>query len=912
MKRFLFIAVVLAVIGGCSSGKKDQSWAGKVWHNTNAHYNGYYYAKLKMTEVENSVLDSRKDDYDQLLPIYLLGNPDDPFSANDMDSIIKRLTVVVKLHPKSKWSDDCYFYIGKSYYYKKDYLSASAAFQYVSSEFKDTKQGASSSKKKKKKASSSSKDKNVNDYTGTVKETKESSGFKMFGHKPVHYTDVLWLARSHAMLNNFGEAQAILAYLEQDPKFPAEKKVDLALVKAFVSIEQKQYRNAIEPMKQAIKLTKNKKAVTRYTYILAQLYQSSGDYGTAGKTFAAVSDLSPSYEMDFYARINVVKNYIASGSGSPAQIISDLTAMTKNTNFSEFYDQLYYYIGLVHLKQGKYEEAIHDFEASIGVSYNNTYQKGLSFLKIGEMMMADQDYLTAAPYYDSATAFLTDKFDTLDRVQRINSVLKDLTNQTLIINAEDSLQRLANMSEKDRKKAIDQMVAKAEQEREEQAQQANVTSAFDNQGGISQSNQSQGGTWYFYNATLRSSGYTEFQQRWGARADEDNWRRSNKRAGGATNADEDTAATAGKQNDTIFGGNELAKRLLANVPLTPEKMEASEKKVFDAYYAIARIYQTELQNVPKAVATYESMVKRFEKDADIVKVYYNLYLIYTQNGNTAGAETNRQRILTGFPNSVYASILRDPDYFRKQQEKENEVNVFYASTYNDFVGNNYKNVLQRIKKADTMFRPNPLQAKFDLLGALAIGKTQDRNAYIAALDTIVIRYPSGEEHDKAVEILTLIGAPPKSANQKQQQQQQANKGEDNKVKAPVPYQYRPDNPQFIVVAFNVVSAQTKAIGDSLANFNARFHSIDNLKVQPQLLDPKSQMIVVKQFKNRDEAMNYYDEITDSETLFDQVESLGYRIFIIDDKSFPLFYQRKNIQEYADWFDEHYFAEDSED
>lgn len=341
-------------------------------------------------------------------------------------------------------------------------------------------------------------------------------------------------------------------------------------------------------------------------------------------------------------------------------------------------------------------------------------------------------------------------------------------------------------------------------------------------------------------------------------------------------------------------------------------MEASEKKVFDAYYAIARIYQTELQNVPKAVATYESMVKRFEKDADIVKVYYNLYLIYTQNGNTAGAETNRQRILAGFPNSVYASILRDPDYFRKQQEKENEVNVFYASTYNDFVGNNYKNVLQRIKKADTMFRPNPLQAKFDLLGALAIGKTQDRNAYIAALDTIVIRYPSGEEHDKAVEILTLIGAPPKSANQKQQQQQQANKGEDNKVKAPVPYQYRPDNPQFIVVAFNVVSAQTKAIGDSLANFNARFHSIDNLKVQPQLLDPKSQMIVVKQFKNRDEAMNYYDEITDSETLFDQVESLGYRIFIIDDKSFPLFYQRKNIQEYADWFDEHYFAEDSED
>src|SRR5262249_47455573 len=158
------------------------SWAGKVWHNTNAHYNGYYYAKLKMTETENNVLAARKEDYDKILPIYLVGNPEDQFSSADMDSVIKRLTVVVKLHPKSKWADDCYFNIGKAYFYKKDYESAAATFQYVSSEFKDKFQGgnttASSSGKSKKKSASKN-DKNVNEYTGTAKETRESSGFKM-------------------------------------------------------------------------------------------------------------------------------------------------------------------------------------------------------------------------------------------------------------------------------------------------------------------------------------------------------------------------------------------------------------------------------------------------------------------------------------------------------------------------------------------------------------------------------------------------------------------------------------------------------------------------------------------------------------------------------------------------------------
>ncbi|MFI5135434.1 MAG: tetratricopeptide repeat protein, partial [Chitinophagales bacterium] len=743
MKRFLSVAVIIAVISGCSSGKKDQSYVGKVYHNTTSHYNGYYYAKLKMTESENSVLASRKEDYDKLLPIFMIGNPEDQFSNSDMDSIIKRLTVVVKLHPKSKWVNDCYFMIGKSYFYKKDYESAAAAFQLVSSQFNDQNQSSTASHssshgKKKKSSSSKSKDKDVNQYTGTTKETKESSGFKMLGHKPIHYTDVLWLVRSEAMLKNFGEAQAILSYLDNDSKFPVDKKADLALMHSFVFAEQKQYRNAEEPMKEGIKLTKNKKAATRYTYILAQLYQYAGDYGTAGKTFASISQMRPSYEMDFYSRISVVKNYVASGSGSPSQIVEDLEAMAKNTNFKEFNDQIYYYIGLVHLKQGKDEEAIKDFESSISSSVSNSYQKGLSFLKIGEMMMGDQDYLTAAPYYDSAVVFLTEKFDTLDRVKDIQSVLNQLAHEMQIITAEDSLQKLAQMSDKDRKRIIDQMVAKQQQENAQEQEESNVTNVFNNQQNNTAGNQSAGGTWYFYNATLRSGGYNDFLAKWGPRVNEDNWRRSNKKTSGSSSQDQtaqNEKSDSTSNDSTAKSSDALAKQLMANIPLTPEKLSASEKKVFDAYYAMARIYQNDLNNTAKAIATYESMVKRFEHDSDLAKVYYNLYLIYSETGNTTAAESNRQKILQQFSGSVYASVLLDPDYFKKKQDKENAVNAFYASTYNDFTSNNFTNVLQRVKTADTLFKPNPLKPKFDLLQAMAIGHVQDRNAYIAALDT---------------------------------------------------------------------------------------------------------------------------------------------------------------------------------
>lgn len=865
-----------------------------------------------MKEDEKTVAASRREDYEKLLPLFLTGNLEDNFPASDMDSIIKRLTVVVKLHPKSKWSDDAYFHIGKAYFYKKDYSSARATFQFVSSEFKDENASGSASSKssshKKKKGRGNSKtktDKNTNQYTGTVKEQSQSSGFKMFRHKPIHYIDVLWLVRATAMDKNYGEANAILNYLDQDKKFPSDLKDDLQLMHAFVFIQQKQYKNAIEPMSQALKITKDRQQIVRYTYILAQLYQLSGDYGTAGRTFAEIPKLHPTYEMDFNSRISVVKNYVASGSGSPAQIASDLQEMAKNKNFEEFYDQIYYYAGIVQLKQGKYDQAIKNFEASIGNSAGNLNQKGLSFLKIGEMSMADQDYLTAAPYYDSAVVFLDSKFDTIDRVNELKEILNMVSVQMAIINTEDSLQRLAALPEKERKKILDQMVNKLEKQKAaEEDETGSVTNVFSNQNTEQIQTNTSGSTWYFYNPALRGSGFNEFIKKWGNRTNEDNWRRGNRKSG----SDEQQANDNSGENSNVSDSSNSASaeqggfymQLLKNIPSTPEKLLVSDKKIFEAYYTLGTIYNSNLYNTSKAIATFEKLTERFDIDSNVVKAFYSLYLLYEDAGNKAKAEAMRQNILNRFPNSIYAAVLLDPDYFHKQDEKKNEVNTFYASTYYFYEANQDSTVFARVKKADSIFMPNPLEAKFDLLQALAIGRTEDRNAYIAALDTVVQKYPGGEEHDKAVEILTALGAPPKGA---QQQKEEGKKEE--KQKGPSPYKFSPSNPHYLVVYFNTVTPKSKAIADSLSNYNSSNHSIDNLKVQPQLLDKNSQVILVKQFKDRDDAMNYYDEITDSESIFETVEDIGYRVFVIDDKNFIQFFQRKNMEEYIDFFEKNY-------
>jgi hypothetical protein len=234
------------------------------------------------------------------------------------------------------------------------------------------------------------------------------------------------------------------------------------------------------------------------------------------------------------------------------------------------------------------------------------------------------------------------------------------------------------------------------------------------------------------------------------------------------------------------------------------------------------------------------------------------------------------------------------------------LNIYYASTYDYFAAEQYADVMSRIRSADSLFMPNPLQGKFELLQAMTVGKTDGRQSYIEALDSLTRKYPSGEVHDKAVEILMELGV--EVANTEIIESDSLKKDDDAENVSP--YTMHSNNPQYFVVVFNTISPKTKAVSDSLANFNTISHSLDNLKVAPQLLNTKTQMIVVKQMKNIEDAMNYYYEILESETFFEQVEDIGYDMFIIDDKNFPLFYKRKNVAEYIEFFSKNYEGEES--
>lgn len=142
MKRLVYALTVVALalmIESCvavKSNSKELSGLGKVYHNTTAHYNGYFNANEIIETTMLSMEQEYKDNYTQVLPVYAYMGIDNPkAAAPQLDEAVKKVTKVATLHPKSDWVDDCYLLAGKAHFLKQDFETAEQTLRYLAAEF---------------------------------------------------------------------------------------------------------------------------------------------------------------------------------------------------------------------------------------------------------------------------------------------------------------------------------------------------------------------------------------------------------------------------------------------------------------------------------------------------------------------------------------------------------------------------------------------------------------------------------------------------------------------------------------------------------------------------------------------------------------------------------------------------------
>ena len=709
-------------------------------------------------------------------------------------------------------------------------------------------------------------------------------------HQPVNHEATVWLARSFISQEQFGNAEALLRKAQNDKSFPKRVSGQLNTLEAHYYLQRKEWDKAKTALQAAIKTTRKKKDKARLYYILAQLEQTDNNYAGALDNFEKVLKKRPTYNMEFNAKLNIAKTRMQSGEFNAEKAIAYLKKMLRDSKNQEFQDQIYFAMAEIELENGNEEQATEYFADAAQNSTVNPEQKARAFLRLADLSYERENYVMASSYYDSTLVVLPKDHKRYEEISDRRVVLTDLVKHIQVVELQDSLRRIADMSEATRLEYLENIIEQLEKEAQAEADKQQ---AFLEDESKKDKDKNEGGTFYFYNDIAKAMGKNDFLGKWGQRSNTDNWRLSSKASSLGDLANTDTTGVSRNTLMALAGkGNLTVEDLMKDLPLTKAAKTQSDSLVTASLYAIGRIYHVRLKAKDKAIVSFNELLSRYPDTKHSAAAQYNLYLLHQNEGQNAKANKAKNAILNNYPESQYAKLLQDADYLKVLAQKERELEEYYEKTYAYFKSENFGEVDKRQKQVNELFPENPLQPKFDLLGAMVVGHTGDKDAYMKALQDVMKKHPEDEVKDKAEEILSYLRkgskTSPKSSN-----------------KTDANYQYKPNSRHYFVVAFDAFSQKINTVTNGLSDFNTGNFKTDKLKVNPMLLDPENQIVLVKDFPNAEKAKIYFKTLKEQENDVFKGLDVPFKTFIISKSNFSQYFKDKKADVYYEFFLENY-------
>lgn len=874
-KHLAFLGLTM-ILAACSVEKNTD--ATRFYHGMtsryNIYFNGYESFKAGLARISNGY----RDDYAELLKVFEYSDPSTvSLCSSDMDKAIQKAAKVISLksitakpeiknkrQPSEKekklldqkefneWIDDSYLLIAKAHFYKHEYNEATSVVNYCIAEAND----------------------------------------------PVIRTEAtIWLARIYNETNNHNESLRVLKELDITSNDSRAIRTMYNTTLADLFIKQKRYSEAIDPLSKSLEDISTKRTKYRLTYLLAQLFELSGDGARSTSLYRKVVKMNPPYEVEFNARINIAGVFDIN-TENPVEIRRELEKMLKDAKNKDYHDQIYYALGNMSMKEGNDTEAVDFYKKSASTNSQNQNQKGKTYLALADYYYKKLDYMNAGKYYDSTVFFLDQKNISYNELKAKSLNLNSLVSQLTIIQHEDSLQKVASMSPNERDALIASIIAeinKAESEGKtsQYTDRYNQGQFYENQR-RSQGNIDQEGKWYFYNQAALTFGRTEFRRRWGDRKLEDNWRRSNKAQVSIlqTSSDTDETTKQGTDSSSVMVDYKKPEFYLKDLPLTDSLLNISNEKIANAMLNAGKAYSERIHDPIKATETFETLINRFPESELIPESLYNLYKTNIE-GNKTKAETYRQRLLERYSESEFAKILSDPDYYKKVLANHKLIEELYQEAFDAYSNENFNGAISICNDALKKYPQNILAPKFMLLNAYSVARISDERNFKEELNKIIKTWPETDESKKAQELVAFLNM----------EIPELKIEEDKEIAKEL---FRADTTEihsFVLIindpAFNINQATFDVISYNIDNFTNK-----NYKTVGSLVDNKYIMITVSGFEDYMESFNYFKAFM-TDKLIRNPGGSKMMTFVINNDNLNVLNEDKNPMRYNLFFKENY-------
>ncbi len=852
--------------------------ATRFYHGLTARFNIYFNGNESFKAGLLKISGQYKDDYGDLLKVFEFSDPSViSVCRSEMETAIQKASKLISLKsitalPQSKdgeseiaadllnrkeyneWVDDSYLLIGKARFYKHEFTEAEPVFSYSINEANDP----------------------------MIR--KEAS---------------IWLSRVYNETGKYTEAFRLLNELDISGRKQKALKAMYYTTMADHYIKQKKYSEAIEPLKTSLKYLSGKRARYRLTYLLAQLNGLAGNSSEALSLYRDVVRMNPPYDVEFNARINIA-GVFDPDTDNPKAIRRELEKMLKNSKNKDYLDQIYYALANLMIKEGNEKEALAYFRKSVSSSSGNRPQKGRSYLALAEHYLAKPDFISAGKFYDSTVIFLDQKHPDFAAIKAKAQNLGAVASQLTIIQTEDSLQKVAAMSENERNTFINSIIneiikAESEGRTSQYADRFNLGQYYENEMRF-QENIAQEGKWYFYNQSALTFGRTEFRRRYGDRPLEDNWRRANRSSISAMPSADNSGQANGKETDTSKAVVDYKKPefYLRNLPLNDTLLAISNEKIANAYLNAGQAFAEKLSDTDRATELLEKLITRYPSHKFVPEALYSLYNINLPV-NKALSETYRQRLLEKYPQTEFSRILSDPDYYKKKLAEIKMAENLYEQAYNAYSGENFATTVSLCDEGLEKHGQNSLAPKFQLLKAYAVARINDERAFREELNKVLKHWPSAEESKKAGEIIAYLD---KKMPELKIEEETIIAKEIFNADTTLTHVF-----SLIIAdpAFNINQATFDVISYNIDNFTNH-----NYRTEGTLIDNNYIMINVSGFSNFSQALRYYRAFSTGQPIRNPSKVRMFT-YLISTENLKLISKENNPERYLLFFRENYIS-----
>ena len=730
-----FLSVLLFIVS-CST-KKD-AFLNRNYNALTTQYNILYNGGVAFDQGLNEINLNYEDDFFELLPIEPLSfenikfripilstgakepgigfdvkkteEPEEaltPFDIAEQKAVkaIQKHSMNINGKERNKKIDDAYLLLGKSRYYTERFIPAIDAYNYIIANYPNA---------------------------SLINETK------------------IWRAKAHIRIENEELAIETLEILLRKPDLPdfIREDANTALAMAYAKLDSvNTVRNYLW---EATKTSKNKTQRARNLFVLGQLYSLDKIKDTASMVFKKLINFKQApYKFRIHAQIELAKNAVSDSSS--LAILERYKKLIKNRDNRPYLDAIYYQMAVLEQERDSLNEAILNYNKSLRAKNGGAKQKTYSYEQLAKIYFKDLDYVTSGAYYDSILQVANNK-NTL-RIKRFERRAKNLSSLVKYeknLQKNDSILTLAALPKEQLEQYFQEYIDKIKKEDEELAQKKlNQISFGSSFGGGLQSTKAKG-KWYFYNTQSLGFGKSEFKRVWGSRPLEDNWRISDKSIiVNASNEDKDLVTNIKNPRYEIS-------TYLETVPSSAKELDSLTFDRNTALFELGLIYKEQFKNPPKATRNLERLLVSNPDKELILPANYHLYQLYSLTGNTKAAQY-KDFILNSYPDSPFSKIILNPEIELSKEKEVDEDSEVYEIAYKLYKDDFFEDAICFIDMTiPTLIEGSILVSKFELLKAYAIGKYQNKDSYIAALEKVAVGYPQTEQGKKALEIMKRL------------------------------------------------------------------------------------------------------------------------------------------------------------